>query len=86
MNYDPKIWQSTSNRYRAVARLPEDMSGVEALREFAPEGYQELMEQFERRAADTFRRIYASRVEGCRAELTQEEWAEFKAAGGVSSW
>lgn len=84
--YDPAIWQSVSHKYRIVARLPEGMSGVEALLEHAPDQYQRILERIEQQAASTFRRLYSDRVEGCSVELSPDEWAAFRAAGGASSW
>lgn len=83
--HDPRIWKGTSNRYRTIARLPEGKSGVEALKDAAPDQYRNIMREVERRAADTYRRMYAER-EGNSLMITQEEWAAFKAAGGESSW
>lgn len=83
---DPAIWKGTSNKYRSVARLPEGMTGVEALKQYAPDEYRHTMARLEQQAADTFRRIYADRVDGCHRELTVEEWQAFKAAGGEQSW
>jgi hypothetical protein len=84
--YDPEIWKSTSNKYRHVARLPEGLDGIAALREHAPEAYQRIVDRLRREAEDTFRRMYSDRVEGCHAELSPDEWAAFRAAGGESSW
>lgn len=83
---DPAVWRGTSNRHRSVARLPEGKTGLEALAECAPDAHKRLVQQIEQQAADTFRRLYADRVEGCHRELTAVAWAAFKRAGGQQSW
>lgn len=79
-------WESTSNSYRNVARLPEGKSGLEALKEVAPDEYHHLTETIERRAANVYRRIYATEAAGTKRSLDRETFAAFKRAGGQSSW
>lgn len=85
MKYDPAVWRGVSNKHRTVARLPEGMTGIEALKKYAPDEYDQLLEYIEQRAANTYRRIYADK-NGDVAILNQVEWDEFKNAGGESSF
>lgn len=78
-------YMQTSARFRCVARLPEGKTGLEALRDVAPNDYARIMGQAERNAADEFRRIYAERC-GLQIQLGPEEFAAFKKAGGQTSW
>lgn len=83
--YDPKIWFSISNRYRLIARLPEGKTGLEALKERAPESFEHIMQHAEQLAADEYRRTYA-RQHGDEVELSSEDYSAFRKAGGRSSW
>jgi len=77
-------WKSTSNRYRNIARLPEGKTGLEALRDCAPEAYRHIMENAERQAADTYRRIFARG--DTKQTLDQDMFQAFKRARGEASW
>jgi hypothetical protein len=78
-------YQSTSNKYRTVARLPAGKNGIEALREIAPSEYHHIMERIEQECARTYRRLYAEK-HGDQLELSIEEFQAFKRAGGKVSW
>ncbi len=78
-------YKSTSNKYRNVARLPEGKTGLEALRDCAPEEYARIMEQAERQAADRYRRFNAAE-HGDQETLTVDEFKAFRSAGGESSF
>lgn len=78
-------YQQTSAKYRTIARLPEGMTGIEALKLADQEAYAHLQERLEREAASTFRRVYAQQL-GCQIMLSPEEFVAFKAAGGETSW
>lgn len=82
--FDPEVWHSTSNRYRTVARVPEGMTAIEALQEFAPEAYQELMERLESSAKYDWCRLHADKTSDCKQTLTEAEWHRFRRAGGHS--
>lgn len=79
-------WKGTSNRHRHIARLPEGKTGLEALRIVAPDDYRRIMENAERQAADTYRRIYAHAHKGTQQTLDSAMWVAFKKAGGEASW
>jgi len=79
-------WKSTSNKHRVIARLPEGKTGLEALREVAPDDHKRIMENAERQAADTYRRLYANWGAGTSQILDSGTWSAFKRAGGQSSW
>ena len=78
-------YESTSNKYRTVARLPPGKTGVEALREVSPHDYALIVYRIEQQCASAYRRIYAQR-NGDQIELSVEEFRQFKQAGGKVSW
>lgn len=92
--FDPKIWKSVSNKYRTVARLPEGMTGKQAV-QWAHTEYEKLYGHgnepnpcwSEDAAASTFMRTYTCYqfAEHCQAELTRVEWDAFRRAGGQSA-
>lgn len=92
--FDPQIWKSTSNKYRMVARLPEGMTGKQAV-QWAHEEYEKLYGPdnapdpcwSENCAASHFMRCYTNYpfAAHCHAELTREEWDAFRRAGGQSA-
>lgn len=79
-------WKSVSNKYQTIARLPAGKTGIEALRECAPYEYARIVEEIERRAADTYRRVHATASAGTKQELDSSMFQAFKRAGGGSSW
>lgn len=83
--FDPKVWKSTSNKYRSVSRLPEGLTAVEALQKYSPETYQRLLRQLENGAQAEWMRCFAPRVDGCSETLTEAEWIAFRKAGGTSA-
>lgn len=92
--FDPKIWKSISNKYRTVARLPEGMTGKQAMK-WAHEEYAKIFEYQnplneswdERMSEGHFLRVFTIYpfAKHCQAELTQAEWRAFKQAGGQSA-
>lgn len=92
--FDPKIWKSISNKYRTVSRLPEGMTGKQAMK-WAHEEYAKIFEYQnplnenwdERMAESHFLRVFTIYpfAKHCQAELTQAEWRAFKQAGGQSA-
>jgi hypothetical protein len=78
-------YQQTSSKYRTVARLPPGKTGLEALRDVSPHDYHLIIARIEQQCASTYRRLYAEK-EGNQLELSPEEFAAFKAAGGETSW
>jgi hypothetical protein len=78
-------YESTSNKYRTVARLPPGKTALEALRDASPHDYAMIVARIEQQCASTYRRLYASH-NGHQVELTIEEFREFKQAGGKVSW
>lgn len=82
-------WKQTSSKYRTIARLPEHVtmnSGLKALEAYDRDAYERIMEDAERRAADTFRRIYANEKDGTKQALDEGMWVAFKKAGGEASF
>lgn len=79
-------WKSVSNKRQIIARLPEGKTGLEALRECSPLEYAKLVADLEHRAADVYRRVYASVSAGTKRVLDADMFAAFKRAGGESSW
>lgn len=77
-------YKQTSRKFRHVARLPRGKSGLEALKEADPEGYAHIMDNAERQAADTYRRIHARGPD--KLSLTVEGFEAFRKAGGEPSW
>jgi hypothetical protein len=88
------VYRSTSGRYRILARLPDGMTGKQAL-EWAmlthrgvtelPKHDQEWIGRIdEREAASHFLRVYTDYpfARHLRLELTIEQFKEFKKAGG----
>lgn len=72
-----------------VEQEPHDSAaagGLEALRICAPDDYKRIMENAERQAADTYRRIYARAHRGTQQTLDSAMWIAFKKAGGEASW
>ena len=92
--FDPKIWKSVSHKYRTVARLPEGMTGKEAIA-WAHAEYAKTSpfknplnpNWDERSCASHFMRCYTCYdfAKHCQAELTRAEWDAFKQAGGQSA-
>jgi hypothetical protein len=78
-------YQQTSSRYRTVARLPPGKTAVEALRDCDPNAYKQIIKRIEQQCASAYRRLYAEK-NGDQVELSLEEFAAFKAAGGETSW
>lgn len=70
-----------SRKYRTVARLPPGMTGLEALKERAPEKYKEVMKWAEERAADVYCR-YEAQKHGDQFDLSVEQFNEYLAKTG----
>lgn len=79
-------WQSTSNKYRVIARLPEGKTGLEAVREVDPIAYKRIMEHAERQAEAYYRRMLANTSAGTQQTLDESMWRAFKKAGGEASF
>jgi len=73
--YDPEIWKSTSSCRRTICRLPVGMTGMDALRWYAPDEYHSLRRRIELEAANLYRRLYAREED--QVHLTKEEWRAF---------
>lgn len=76
-----------SRKFRHVARLPPGMTGLEALRERAPNRYAEVMRRAEQWAADEYRH-YVAQYHDDSFTLTVEEFSEFltKTGRNASAW
>lgn len=70
-----------SRKYRTVARLPPGMTGLEALKQRAPEKYARVMAWAEDRAAEEYCR-YEAKKYGDEFELSVSEFNEFLAKTG----
>lgn len=68
--------EQTGRKYRSVARLPPGMTGLQALKERAPEEYAKVMRQAEDTAARAYR-IYEASKHGDAFVLTVAEFNEF---------
>jgi hypothetical protein len=79
-------WKSVSNQYRHIARLPEGKTGLEVLRACAPDEFRRIMEHAEKRAADTYLRMFAGADAGTLQTLDYAMFQAFRRAGGKSSW
>lgn len=66
-------YEQTSRKYRHLARLPEGMNGLDALRRLDPTLVSRWEENLEKMAADHYRRIYSKQV-----TLTIEEFTEYR--------
>lgn len=92
--YDPKVWKSVSHKYRTVARLPDGMTGKEALQWANTElkkihgaYHQDFRTDFsDADCARTFMRCCTSYsfAEQYSADLSRSEWDLFKKSGGTS--
>jgi hypothetical protein len=85
--FDSDVWYSTSNKYRHIARVPEGMTAVEALKKYDPEAYQMIQERSENDARFQWLRCSVSRIEhiGCHETLTPQEYQVFRSEGGESA-
>lgn len=63
----------TSSRFRHLARLPPNTTGIEALRSVDDQLVRNWLENLDNNCADHYRRVHASKI-----ELTPEEFAEYK--------
>lgn len=68
-------FQQISRKYRMLARVPEGMTGVEAMRRASPAFVANLEANMERMCADQYMRCYARADE--KIELSIEEFTEF---------
>ena len=66
-------YEQISSKNRVVARLPEGMTGIQAIERFEPEMLVRSMERMEREAAERFRRFHA-REHGLTLTLTDREF------------
>lgn len=83
---DTKVWFQVSRKHRLVARLPNGMTGVQALLQKAQSERPWDAEKWvnglgEAHAGDYWLRTYAE-SEGLTRNLDKEEFEEFRAAGG----
>lgn len=67
-------WESVSNKYRTLARVPCGRKAPEFLREMAPSSYAEELEDFERRCKERILRSSLAET----LELSVEEHKAFK--------
>lgn len=72
-------YMQVSHKYRSLAKLPEGMTGLEALAKFAPDFHKDLVRRMEAQARSQFLRVYSKEES---IELTQEEFAVFKKLNG----
>lgn len=72
-------YRQVSRKFRHVARLPDGMTGLEALRSVDPDLHDRMMQRMEEEAADHFRRVHASE-QGLWLTLTTEEFDAFRRA------
>lgn len=82
--FDPSIWFQVSRSYRSVARLPEGMTGIQALVSKNPDRPDWANNMGEGHAGDHFLRCHARATDGLLEELSFFEWETFKAAGGLT--
>jgi hypothetical protein len=79
-------YEQVSAKYRHVARLPEGMTGIEALAMHDPGELRRIQDEIERRCAATFRRVFSSVIgTKCAKTLTPGQFKAFKDAGGKVS-
>jgi hypothetical protein len=79
-------WYQVSRRFRTVARLPDGMTGIEALARDARKSYGRDSEEWanmlgERSAGDHWLRCFADK-KGCWKELDQPTFDAFRKLGG----
>jgi len=80
-------WYQTSRKFRCLARLPEGMTGKEALLEEAKKERPWDAEKWvnclgERSAGDHWLRCYSRRVEECNQQVSQKVFDAFRRLGG----
>lgn len=73
-------YEQISRKYRTLARLPEGMTGIEALRSADPFLAQRFLDNAERAAKEQYMRVYSKAED--RAELTVEEFNAYLKATG----
>lgn len=73
-------YKSTSNKYRCLSRLPEGMTGMQALEAYAPDTHRRLLQDIERMAQCDYRRMCAREED--RTEVTPAVFRAFKKLGG----
>ena len=66
-------YEQVSRKYRRLARLPDGMNGIEAMRTVDPGFVRLKMEHLEQECAEMFLRVYSAE----KVELTVEEFEEF---------
>jgi hypothetical protein len=74
-------YRQISRSHRLIARLPENVTALEAIARLDPEMHRRMLELVEQRAADYYRRMYAKQ-EGNELALMADEFDAFRAAGG----
>lgn len=90
--FDPKIWFQTSGKFRNIAKFPEGLTGMQALKQSAT--YHGDIDKWidgmgEGHSGDHYLRCYAASDQKklgtqLTAELDKDQWKEFKAAGGTT--
>jgi hypothetical protein len=77
---DTSVWFQVSGKYRTVAKLPDGMTGVEALIgvKYREDSWAENMG--EGHAGDHYLRCYGKE----KKELSREDWVDFKSRGGTT--
>lgn len=77
-------WRQTSRKFRMLAKIPDGMTGMQALREADPRAADELEDRMNRQAADTFRRSHICKTlfPECFQEVDQPTFDAFRRAGG----
>jgi hypothetical protein len=73
-------FKQVSRRYRTVTRIPPGMTGLEALRSWSPEQYDQFMTGVQRQAADMYRRMCPTAE---KLELGVEEFNAFLLANNT---
>ena len=81
--FDPSVWFQVSRSHRSLARLPDGMTGIEALESISKDRPGWAAGMGEGNAGEHFMRVYGRDPE-LRAELTPEEFELFRKAGGKS--
>lgn len=77
-------YESTSNKYRHLARVTPGMKASEELACVAPEAYKRNLEQFERWCKGELLRVYCPKEN--KVEVSSAVFQAFKKLGGNAVW
>lgn len=69
-------YKQVSSRYRIVARLPDGMTGIEALESVDASLAKHMRDTMNKQAAEQYLRVYAPLEQ--KVELTEEEWIAWR--------